>query len=280
MKRPWLNQRRALAITAALLLVSSMLPARWANWLSHRPRALVHAVVVPITDPLHKLSTTVRSDPQIRLELGDQAQLEANYQSLLQYARQLEGELADAREQIAQLSQIRQHLGLGRTGSVPASVTGWPSATHSLILNRGRRHDLTEGLVVAEGFNLVGRLSHVSAVNATVRLVTAPGTHMLVRILPAEPGPAQRELRVQLQVEADGRSFFARTDVDAPVRAGDLAHLADPENWPAEAQGLVVGRVESVDPDPRDPLLRRKVVVRPLRTMTNLTRVVVIVPRE
>jgi hypothetical protein len=63
-----------------------------------------------------------------------------------------------------------------------------------------------------------------------------------------------------------------RDESGAPIEppAGAEVRLSDPTRWPADAQMLIVGVVERVEPSPRQPL-RRVVVVRP--SVPDLTRV-------
>jgi hypothetical protein len=54
---------------------------------------------------------------------------------------------------------------------------------------------------------------------------------------------------------------------------GQIVRLADSDRWPASAQMLLVGRVESVEPDPNQPL-RKVVIVRPSLKLDRVSEVV------
>jgi hypothetical protein len=79
----------------------------------------------------------------------------------------------------------------------------------------------------------------------------------------------------------DGSGYETKIGAEAGgepnVRVGDLAHLAD-EGWPDQAEGFVVGRVAKVEPWPSDPLLFRRVLVKPITPPRGLSEIVLLMP--
>ncbi len=281
MKRSPLNARQVLLVLVVVLVVSSFLPARWAGGLSAPPRHIINAAARPVTYPLKLLADSIRRPPDLRVDNSSNEALARQYEAALQTIRRLEMQLEDAQQEIATLSQVRTNLGLSGVQLYPASVTAWSTgrAQPSLTINRGSRHRVRVGMVVASGFNLVGRVSSVGQVTSTVRLITAPDTRVTVRIVPPLPDSPSRQMLVQAQTVAGEDRLMAQTDVDDPARVGDLAHLDD-ERWPAAANGLVVGKVVAIENDPEDPLLRRHTYIQPLRSLAYLDRVVVLLPAQ
>lgn len=278
-----LQSRHVLGLWVLLLLGCSWMPSQWAKLMWDRPRHLLLAATRPLVQPLHRFGNALRRPASLETFVDDETQLRTQYQRALQYARRLEDELHEARTQIMQLSQVRQHLDLSGIQLVPASVVGSTSgrAHPTLVIRplnhrRSRHHRLEEGMVVAHGFNLVGRVGSVGPVTAVVGLIHQLGRELVVRVVPPVPGAPPRELVTSLRPH-DPTRFVAEIDIDDPVQTGDLVHLSDPA-WPAEARGLVVGRVTAIEKDPDDPLLRRLAIVSPIQSLSHLDRVVVLVP--
>jgi cell shape-determining protein MreC len=281
MRKSRLQPQQVLAATTVALGLAAMVPGSWARTLTDRPRYLLRAVLYPSEIALKSLADAVRRPADRSVDLGEGEQLRVNLEQALYYNEQLSQELAQARAKIAQLTGMREYLSLTGVRLMPASVASWSgdSLYPTLTINRGYKHGLRPGLVVADGFNLVGRLSSVGPVAATVRLVTAADTQLVVRVLPPVPGAPPRSVLTRAQAAQRRLEFWATTDEDDPVCEGDLAYLAD-EGWPAEARGLVVGQVARIEKHPDDPILRRRVVIRPIRSLTHLDRVTVIVPTD
>ena len=295
MNRRVFTHRRILAGVVVLLVVMSQLPGPVVGWMSNKPRQFVASLLNPVTQPLWRMSSSVRRPPDLDVDLPfsqltpslppDQADLVRQFRQTqlqyMQYMRQLELELEDARRVIAQLSQIKQHLNLEDSRIVVAAVTTASAdpAGPTLTINRGTRNsmELRTGLVVTAGYDLVGRLSNVGPASSTVRPITAR-TLLTVRMVPPVSGaPSRQVFPVQLQSNPTKGLFYAQVDGDAPVQSGDLAHLDD-RTWPSTSRGLIVGKVIQVEPHPDDPVLRRRIIVQPTQSLRHLTQVQVLVP--
>jgi hypothetical protein len=68
--------------------------------------------------------------------------------------------------------------------------------------------------------------------------------------------------------------FTADVDRSVVITEGDIVRLTDPPPaWPAAAQAMVVGMVESVQPKQSEPL-RNTVAIRPKYQVTQVAKVV------
>lgn len=277
MLRLFLNQTRVFTGVVLLLLVGSLMPTAWARGLSVGPRTFVNTLLTPIQRPLASISTALRPREGLDVRLGSISDMERQVLETRVELAQLRANLAAANARIEQLADVRRQLGL-RGVTLLTAVAEWSPSRQfqALTLNRGAGDGVVEGQVVADGLNLIGRITVAAPVMASVRPVTNPGTHLAVRIAPARGG--DRFTLVQVQSLPDGRGFLARADVADPVQLGDLAHLQD-VGWPPEAQGLIVGQVVAINHDEQDPILRRQIVIAPLREVSSIRHVVVFVPQ-
>lgn len=275
MKKSRLNPRRALIGLLLLLIISSLLPARWAGALTSRPRYLLEAALAPMDHLLKPLADSLRQRPALTVDLGNQEE----YQRAMQQIVQLQYRLGQANERVAELSQIRNQLRLVGVGLMPATVTAWRGdRVHpALSINRGSRHGLATGMVVVRGFNLVGRIVHVGPVTSTVGLINEPESYLIVLIKPPAADVEPRQLICQVYTAPGRDELWANTDADDPIRIDDLVHLYD-DAWPSHTRGLVVGVITQIDPHPDDPILRRRVTITPIRSLAHLDHVTVIVP--
>lgn len=282
MKQAVLSQRHVLILVTGLAFVSSFLPTGVSQWLWSRPRYVKDLLLAPLCDPLHALSMNVRPRAGSSTAAGSDAALEVGRSR--NYLRKLESELKEAREKLAQYERVSSLaraglLNLRGLDLVWARVTGWsgPPDQPVLIINRGRKDGLTEGLAVTDGVNLVGTLQSVGPVTSGVVLVSAARASLEVRIVPPTLEAPTRELPGYLQYDGKRKCFYLVAPKQTDVRAGDLAHLTG-GGWPDEAKGLVVGAVVAVEPDV-DPHFSR-VIVQPAADMRYLQRVVILVPVE
>lgn len=282
MKHRVLSQRHVLILVAVLLGASSFLPSSASRWLWTRPRHLKDLLVAPLGDPLHALSTNLRAPATRPSPAGSEEALDLGRSR--NYLRKLEAELKDAREKLAQYERISSlaragYLSLRGLNLVWARVTGWAGSPDQplLIINRGRKDGLTEGLAVSDGVNLVGSVQDVGPATSVIVLLTAARASLEVRIVPPTLEAPTRELPGYLQYDERRKCFYLVAPRQTDVRTGDLAHLTG-GGWPDEAKGLVVGRVAAVEPDV-DPHFCR-VLVQPASDMRYLQRVVILVPVE
>ncbi|HCD35094.1 MAG TPA: hypothetical protein DER01_21995 [Phycisphaerales bacterium] len=280
MRRRLLTSKHGLFLAFVLMLGACMLPQSFAGSLWSSPRHLLLLGLSPLEHPLHQLSRQIRAPLDPKLDLGPAMQLEKNYMDLLSYNAKLQQELLEAREFVNELSQLRAYRKHSEKLH-PARVT---LSTHGLEINSltlgiGQTDGVLEGQVVAAGYNLVGRIASVGTHTSTVRLINSPGTYLAVGIVPPVNDDSPRQTVAQLEISEEGQTFFARGDVNDPVKIGDLAFLAD-DRWLISAQGLIIGKVTAIDPDATTPLLRTRLSVTPLKSLMHLGQVLVILPEE
>jgi len=291
MRRSLLTPKRLLAIIAALLVVSSLLSARAATAVASVPRTIVSTAIAPANLLLYNLSRTLRGPGSDTIQWGggdDQPtpdQVRNLHQELgraLRLNEKLRQQNNRLKQQITQLSQIREQFGLSGMRLVSARVTAYAGDANApvITIDRGGNVGITKGTVIASGFNLVGEVVHAGPLTADVKLITAKGTKLQVRFVPprADAKPRLQNAR-QLSLREDGRTFGVRLSTGVTVETGDLAHLADPR-WPREARGFVVGQVSAVGPYEDDPLSFQSVVVDPIPPLTALNEVTALVPME
>ncbi len=278
MRTPTSNQ--LLAAVVLILLVMCVLPAQTAAKAALPLSNAVRFAVWPISAWLHRAGTAIRATPEpVGLAPSDSEALREELDKVWQYNRRLEQELQDARKTIQHLGHMRQMMPDTQTDLVVGRVIGTNLATPSqtLTLDIGTNHGLRPGLAVVSGFNLVGQVTEAQPQKALVKPITSPDTLLNLRIVPASAGEPAREGFVSARAVAGG--FTGTVGANDPIKLGDLAHLYD-ESWPPEARGFVVGQVVALDPLERDPLLRKKIKIEPLRSPTALDRVVVLLPTE
>ncbi|MEX0884815.1 MAG: rod shape-determining protein MreC [Phycisphaeraceae bacterium] len=271
-----LTPRRRLLLVAALLLVASLLPTRVATTLAAPARELLAATVLPVAVPLKTLARALRRPETPELALDD----ETHPGRGLQYRRQLEQEVDRLRQENQALRQVRAIVGdrpgLEAVSARVGGVSGGAGLNPTLTIDRGSQRGVARDQVVVWGFSLVGRVTRAGPLTADVGLITATDTAVSARIVPPTMDAPQRQWRGWLAYDPETQALTAEIGPDEQVEAGDLAHLDDTA-WPAEAQGFVIGRVASVERDPDEPYLIRRVIVRPFLPLTSLSQVSVLV---
>ncbi|MAE63270.1 MAG: hypothetical protein CMJ18_03275 [Phycisphaeraceae bacterium] len=282
MKQLFANNRRALVIVVVLLLINSVMPSTVAGWVSNVPRSLVRSIVSRAAAPLHGLSTRIRGrNEEVASDLDA---ILKDRQRLEQQNIQLQEVLQRMHEQVRTLSGIRDRLELKASPLLTAVVRSvTPDRSHPTIdIDLGRRDGVAEGHVVIggrDGVDLIGRISNVGPRAATVSLISAPRTHLEVRIVPPdapeEDGKKESGVKIQLSWSVDRRAFESTIDLSKQerIRTGFQARLSDPR-WPS--RGFVVGTVTKVEKLPENPLLRRRVVVTPRTDPGRLNRVTLV----
>jgi len=278
--RPPINAKRFLIALVVVLLVSSQLPPGAAAKVSYFPRAVVALVAKP-SALLHRFSTTLRPPGDGTRDVLGSGDLATQLAQARVYIDNLEQEVLELRRVSESLAQIDALLDLGDIKLAGASVLSFNGDKENPILTIGIGTDdeVREGLAVVWGASLVGQVVSTTATTADVRLITAKGAHLQVRIAsPDNLGQAATQ-PAYIGLADDGRSFYTEEfSVDAPVAVGDVVHLAD-DSWQFRARGFIVGVVTEVGKSDR-PLLNSRVVIEPVLTLSSLPRVVVLVPRD
>jgi cell shape-determining protein MreC len=239
-------------------------------------------MVGPVSQLMSTVAGSVGGEQEDPIHLADLQK--ANRLLQEQYARnlRLENEVIRLRRENAALQDLQERFSRTEYRTIMADVMGRSieSDVRALTINRGQRAGLSQGIPAVIDANVVGRLTSVGRVTATVELITTPGTKLNAIITPPTWSgslPAARRRLVQFDAMPDG-TLQALAPDDLPINIDDIAHLRD-DSWPNSVNGMILGRVinvESLD----DPPLRIRITIQPLRTLQYLDEVTLIVPKQ
>ena len=263
------KQRSLLPACIALAAVLAVVvPAKWQAWVSP-VSGLAEVLVSPVAGPLarfHRWLSPVpapATDSRMAALEQDNQEQRTRVLSLLEENNRLRALLEQAR--------VRPADSMGSVDQLAASVTGTGSDVGSpvLFVRAGAKQGVDVGSVATVQFvHLLGRVTGVRPRAATILPITSPASGVLDAIVVTAGVPGG--LRTQLKPAGDGTlvgdvedKTDANTQQPIEPKAGDEVRLADPTRWPMHAQMLIVGKVVSVEPSPRQPL-RKTVVVRPV----------------
>lgn len=280
----WLTSNRLFVLICMVLLISSLLPARWAGMVAALPHNLVTLVTSPVTYQLKTFSDRIRpvaaDDPLVDGQQDWRVWYE-KFQRQKQYSQQLAEALRQARKQLSTFERLLSMVGEADVKFLNARVAAYHHSgpKKSLTIDRGESDGVESGQAVVDGenLNLVGRVEQAGWRTSTVRLITSAETHLKVRLLPPDVGVSVEGTPQWIRMSDDGQTFQFQVPFNAAVAQGDMAHLAD-DRWPGFAQGFIVGQVSEVKPDPSNPKLYQIVVIDPMPAMAALNDVTVLVP--
>ncbi len=267
-RRAWTG---ALVLTAVLAL---FIPARWQGW-STMFGGLTQTLAAPVSGPITRLIRLIAPVTPPKPSDEHYASMEQENQQL---RTQLYAQTQENQRLRDQLGQLRVVVPKNNTtvDFLPTQVVGTSSdlSGQAIVLRAGQRDGVAIGDVVTTDFvQILGRVVSVTPRTSTVLPITAlksedleaviltNGTSVRCRIGPGPGGTLRGDLE-------DKRDPGSGKPIEPKV--GDEVRLSDPTRWPASAQMLIIGTVESVEPSPKQPL-RKFVVVRP--TVSDLARV-------
>lgn len=260
------RSQRAFSVAVGLTVVAALMPTGWLGWTSVLS-AVVNVPLQPLIDVGLRLGAWIRpgnDEREVSAELRRRTDELETTRALLHGARlKIEG----LEEEIGELQAARRlHQG-AEINPLFARVTARsPNRPGGPVrLNAGSRHGVTPGTVaVYRGAHLIGRVADdVSRLSCHLVPITDPAIGLLeVIVLPADDPVADLVRAPRLQLVPDGTGALAGDlDRTQEVSPGDVVRLSDPV-WAESAQGMIVGVVESVEPNDLQPL-RNTVVVRP-----------------
>lgn len=241
---------RALGITNLLAEIMNLVLGPFAiagNQLGQLLRPAPLGLEGPVNDPAYVLHLQQERDEFERLYVAEQAKVDS-----------LQQQLAQAQMIASEQKHIPVRPLVARVGARSSSPQG------TVTLSRGSNHGVYVGAVAAYNqAHLLGQVIEVSRLQCVFQPLANKASPLIDAIIvPRDQReiPISRAARVQLQPVGNGT---LRGDVDraTPVAPNDLVKLLD-DTWPPAAQGMVVGRVESVEPKETEPL-RNTVIVRP-----------------
>jgi cell shape-determining protein MreC len=281
------TSQRILPLTLFLTLVISLLPAHALGW-TRIPAEVLKVVLNPFAvlgnelgEWLWPAASRVRLADITHEDVERLLQDKAEAERLLLVEQEKVQQLQQQLEQLQQLPRedlkvpikpLYARIGLRSPNSIVGAV----------VLNRGAKHGVKPGTIaVYQGVNLMGRVTDdVSAVQCTMLPLSNPLTPTVeARVLPKDrnfraPVVARR---IGLDPSGDG-TFIANIDKSELIQEGDDVVLAD-LSWPESAQGMTIGKVESVRTNDMDPL-RNTIVVRPAWQVSQISQVVLKIELE
>jgi rod shape-determining protein MreC len=278
------QSRRLLTATLLMLLaVSSLLPARWSGYgaaLGHVTALMLAPLSVPLTAISRLRGNEAEAPPEAEhlLTRWEQAQQALQEISRLRVERnRLRLENRMLRNLKAQLGGEAEIYRFPAAGVIGVSADPYGA---TLRINRGSRSGLAIGQAVVEGADLVGRIAQTGTLTATVELITNRGL-LLDAVVTEMLSPLQPEIDAQriCQFEAvDIDRLVGVVSTDYEVSVGQYARLMD-SDWPAGAQGMIIGQVTDVKPLPDQPYLRKQIIIQPRRALRHLGEVTIVVRR-
>jgi cell shape-determining protein MreC len=255
-----------LPLTLVVTLVLCMIPRRFG------PTEVMAEIVTMVFTPFTFVGGAVAQwmrPPAAELEgpVNDQyllhLQRERDEFERLYIAEQIK---VDAlRQQLEQLQAFPDDQWRKPVKAVSARVALRSSEPYGTVtLNRGASHGVIKDTVAAYNQkHLLGKIIDASSLQSVLLPLANPSIGLIdAAIIPQDRTGVLLENAVRIQVLPEGDGTL-RGDVDRGtlVKVGDTVHVFDAA-WPDSAQGMVIGKVESVSPRDDQPL-RNNVVVRP-----------------
>jgi len=271
--------RRALPLTIAATVVVVFLPPGWLGWvgwfgdlaaLAIAPASQPAKMVGDWLDPAR--SRAVDADAEALAERLSQLEL------LLHQAQERAGDLERRLAEVEEWRLLYPDVDIDPLGASVIGATSDPT-DRELIVRAGSKHGVTPNTVavIRRDAQLVGRVTRASTLTCRVRPITDPTAPRIEgRIMFDAEGNG---LRCSLKPAGDGtlvgdvgESVGPRPIEPDQIEAGMTVRLDD-NTWPAHAQMLVIGHVESVTDDP-DKGLRKIVTVRPSVELDRISELV------
>ncbi len=269
-----------MALSILVLLILSLLPLRtiaWVGWFGN----LAEIVITPVRHPFALVSRWL-SPP--RAAHSDEATRVLEEE--LEHARQLYLQTLDENVKLrSTIQELQRGIALNpelAVQQISASVTGSSGDLAAALLHvrAGEKQGVTINTVAtAPGLQLLGRVVQVSARTCQVQPITSKssGTIRGKLMLDEDTGAG---LECLLTPGPDGTLRGPVEDARGiEPTPGLIVRLADTDRWPASAQMLLLGKVESVEPDPNQPL-RKTVTVRPTLKLERVSEVVLRISPE
>ena len=282
MQKPRLTQRRLLTAVVFVLFVCCFLPVGTAQHLAEVPHWLLSAALAPPGSVVKSISHKLR--PGEKHEIGPEltaAALRGRLAKALEYVGQLETQNARLRRENARLKQSKEVINLGSYQPLEARVTSYSGDQGNpvITIDHGSRSGVGKRMTVISGASLVGKVIATGPLTAEVQLITTPGTGLSVRVLPPSVQVPPREIDTWVKYNASLGAFYFDPAKAKRISIGDIAQLAD-DRWPDHAQGLIVGKVTRIMRHPTNWMNLKRVVIKPMVSLQDLSEVMVLVPKD
>jgi cell shape-determining protein MreC len=273
------HARRFLPLTYLVLVLLAITPLPWVRWLSSFGQ-LMQTLVAPVSHPLAQLSRYLappgvpRDESETVRALRDEVEF-ARVETLqaLHENDMLRATIKELQHGLALDPELRvQQI------TVPVIGSSGDLADPLLTVRAGRSQQVDQNTVATTfGLQLLGRVVSVGERTAIVAPITSKAGGGLTAVIMNDEKAPGAGLACTLMPRGDGTLVGDVEDRRDPAtgqpvepRVGAEVRLRDPNHWPRTAQMLLVGRVESVSPSPKQPL-RKVVTVRP--TIAHIERV-------
>lgn len=264
-----------------LLLIVSILPARWLAPWSGRIGELASLPLVPLGDGFTAIRVWlepggIREDPRTAEVWKTEAGI---------YRRKFHA----AQQEVQRLQRELNTLGRFTTAAVmddappslvPANVVAIdpsPGGEQLVRINKGSNFGIRPGGVALHDQDvLVGYvLDTIERSSATIRPMHSRETRPIKAVIPIpdddpdSPAPIE-----QLLLEPDGTGWTATVPKKYAVQKGWEVRLSD-EDWPKWAQGCLLGRVESAETSTANPNWN-ELSIQPSNPIHRLRRILVV----
>lgn len=258
-----LTQRKALVLVTLVLLGCALLNLRVTNALANAIKYTVDTVQYPAD----RLASMLKSDPRVDYpEMSDQA-LADQLAAARKQNNELWQENVRLREQIESFIAITEIRPIDSIRMVEARVSRLDSnpVNPTMLVLRGSLHGLRPDDAVAYKSNLIGFVTDsIGPANATVSLITRVDFSIGVQIMPPPDIEAGEGWPFKTRVKSDGGGRFycsLAQNVAKELRPGDYVRASDTIR--ESANGFLLGLIEKIEPDPKDPLKLSRVVIKP-----------------
>jgi rod shape-determining protein MreC len=279
----------AIALMGLSFISVFLVPPRFTN----PARAELAGLFSPISRPVRGVSSliygrfhheTIIDEVSPQSPRSDQTLLAENQRLSIQL------ESLQARfEELSKLNSDRHLVGDILPLCRPATVTGADSSAgrDSMQISASLSAGLAKDRPVLHAQNLVGRTVSAGLGSAQVRLITDPGFAIMCRIAQYrfDDTGARTPHRIEdlpVLVRGIGNGLMAVCSNlsyakihEKGIALNDLLVLADPD-WPANVQGLCVGKIADIRPQAKAPLLSN-ILVEPQEKLIELNEVMVMV---
>lgn len=275
-----IHAKRALPFVIVVIFVLALLPLDWIRWVGWFG-GLAQTIIAPVSAPASRAAGFLRTGggraapPEVvqRLEQEkDHFRLlyEQQKAEILRLQRLLDDLRADVLRTDTPTRQLIRPV-IGRSSDLTSSV---------VTVRAGARDGALPQMPVAiQAVQLYGRVETVRERHCLVRPITDRDAGGIDAIVMFDTG---HTLRCRLSPVGDG-SLRGRVEEETaetgPLQPGLLVRLAD-DSWPTYVQRFEIGRVESIEPNPDQPL-RQIITVRPrLDDLARASEVSLVIPIE
>ncbi len=257
---------RLLLGAVVVLLLLALLPLRVSEWLSWFENP-AQFVVSPVAGPVRHVAGWLRPSSVTDAGRASMALPSAEAEKWRARALALEDELRRANDLLRSMKVIIPSDPGLTVRHIVATVTGTAGDGHLLRVKAGEMDGVTDNAVaITSELQIIGRVTSIEAKTCTVRPITSKTAGDAGRVQGAIMVDESGE-RLLCVLSPVGNGLL-RGDVEEPRSGkniepveGQLVRVSDP-TWPKNANMLVLGTVESVEPSAISPR-RKTVTVRP-----------------